>query len=172
MRAWAKKVGTKVTDETSYQAKILAVDPKIEVNFATAKGAISKAKADRKPRFVRNPENWGPRPKHGRPLLPHEADAAAAEKAATGTRAEAAAAGQGAAAGPAADAAAGTSADAAAAEQAAGAADAATAAAAGDEGAAEGAGAAAAGNEGAAEESDPAELKEAQGRCKKRRVAS
>lgn len=72
MRCWVAKNPVRITDKESYQAKILAVEPTIEVSFANAKGVMSKAKADRKARFVQNPENWGPRPKHGRPLLPHE----------------------------------------------------------------------------------------------------
>lgn len=72
MRCWVAKNPVRITDKESYQAKILAVEPTIEVSFANAKGVMSRAKADRKARFVQNPENWGPRPKHGRPLLPHE----------------------------------------------------------------------------------------------------
>lgn len=76
MRCWAKKVGTKVKDPESYQAKILAVQPTLQADFSNAAGQFSCARAANKPRFIDNPNNWGPRPKHGRPMLKHELDQA------------------------------------------------------------------------------------------------
>lgn len=75
MRCWAKKVGTKPKAPESYQAKILAVEPSFEADFSKADGQFSKARESNQPRFVQNPENWGPRPKHGRPMLKHELEA-------------------------------------------------------------------------------------------------
>lgn len=77
LRCWARKVGTKSKEPESYQAKILAVEPTYQANFAKADGQFSKARAANEPRFVQNPDNWGPRPKHGRPMLKHELEAAA-----------------------------------------------------------------------------------------------
>jgi hypothetical protein len=82
MRCWVKKNPAKVLDPDSYQAKILAIEPKLDVSFASACGVMSKAKAERKPRFVKNPENWGPRPRHGRPMLMHEREEVAKDRAA------------------------------------------------------------------------------------------
>lgn len=75
MRCWAKKVGTKPKEPTSYQAKILAVEPTFQADFSKAEGHFSMARESKQPRFVQNPENWGPRPKHGRPMLKHEVEA-------------------------------------------------------------------------------------------------
>jgi tRNA (guanine26-N2/guanine27-N2)-dimethyltransferase len=75
MRCWARDQGKVAKDPTSYQAKILAKEPTIEANFASAGGVFSKARATGQARFVKNPENWGPRRKHGRPMMDHEIEA-------------------------------------------------------------------------------------------------
>jgi hypothetical protein len=72
MRCWARQKGTKAKDPESYQAKILAVEPKLNADFKKAAGVFSKAKAAGMARFVQNPDNWGPRRKHGRPMMDHE----------------------------------------------------------------------------------------------------
>jgi hypothetical protein len=76
MRCWVKQTPVRILDKESYQAKILAVEPALQARFSNAKSIVSKARAKRKPRFVQNPQNWGPRPKHGRPMLPHEREEA------------------------------------------------------------------------------------------------
>lgn len=76
MRCWAKKMGTKSKEPESYQAKILAVEPTIKADFSKAPGQFSNARAANMPRFIENPENWGPRPKHGRAMLKHELEQA------------------------------------------------------------------------------------------------
>lgn len=76
MRCWVKKNAVRPKDPDSYQAKILAKEPELQADFSTAAGAMSGAKANKQTRFVENPENWGPRPRHGRPLLPHEIEEA------------------------------------------------------------------------------------------------
>lgn len=49
--------------------KLLAKEPELKANFSRAQGAASNAKANKVARFLPNPEaNWGPRPKHGRPV--------------------------------------------------------------------------------------------------------
>ena len=88
MRCWVKQHPVRITDESSYHARILAQEPTLQANFGGS-GQISKFKGAGKARFVQNPENWGPRPKHGRPMLPHESKAAA-EAASTGMDAAAA----------------------------------------------------------------------------------
>lgn len=120
MKCWAKKHNVKPKEAGTFQAKILAKPPTLEANFTKASGSFSGAKARGEARFVQNPDNWGPRPRHGRPMLPHEI--LEAEKAAAAT----------ATAAPAADAAATSSAPAAAAAPAAGNAAAPAAAAAAD----------------------------------------
>lgn len=83
MRCWVKQHPVKIAaDDTSYRARILAQEPAMQADFSGS-GHMSKSKSSGKARFVQNPENWGPRPKHGRPLLPHEVEAAAAAAAAT-----------------------------------------------------------------------------------------
>jgi hypothetical protein len=76
MRCWVKQNPVRILDEESYQAKILAVEPSLQAKFSNATSSVSQARAERKPRFVQNPQNWGPRPKHGRPMLPHEQEEA------------------------------------------------------------------------------------------------
>ena len=72
MRCWAKEKGKRAKDPDSYQAKILAQEPQLQANFTKAAGVFSKARAAGKARFVQNPDNWGPRRKHGRPMMDHE----------------------------------------------------------------------------------------------------
>ena len=72
MRCWARDKGKTAKDPDSYQAKILAQEPQIQANFTKASGVFSKARAAGKARFVQNPDNWGPRRKHGRPMMDHE----------------------------------------------------------------------------------------------------
>ena len=49
--------------------KLLAKEPELKADFSRAQGAGSNAKANKVARFLPNPEaNWGPRPKHGRPV--------------------------------------------------------------------------------------------------------
>ncbi len=49
--------------------KLLAKEPELKANFSRAQGAASNAKANKVARFLPNPEaNWGPKPKHGRPV--------------------------------------------------------------------------------------------------------
>lgn len=80
MRCWVQQHTVNIPDANSYQAKILSKEPQLQANFGGAKVAMSKSKAERKARFVQNPENWGPRPRHGRPMLPHEVQAASEAK--------------------------------------------------------------------------------------------
>ena len=94
LRCWVKKNPVKIMDAGSYHAKILAKPPVIEANFSNAPGTLSKARTEGKARFVQNPDNWGPRPRHGRPMLAHEIEAetaAAAAATAAGGKAEVAA---------------------------------------------------------------------------------
>lgn len=72
MRCWAKEKGKTSKDPDSYQAKILAIEPKLQADFKKAAGVFSKAQAAGKARFVQNPDNWGPRRRHGRPMMDHE----------------------------------------------------------------------------------------------------
>ena len=88
MRCWVKQHPVRITDETSYHARILAQEPTLQANFGGS-GQISKFKGAGQARFVQNPEHWGPRPKHGRPMLPHERKVAV-EAASLGTDAAAA----------------------------------------------------------------------------------
>ena len=75
-------------------ARLLGKEPELKADFSRAQQALSKAKANKVARFLPNPEaNWGPKPKHGRPLKPRPGAGGEAAEAA-----EPAAAGQAAAA--------------------------------------------------------------------------
>jgi len=51
-------------------AKLLAKEPSLEADFSKASAALSKARLNNVPRYLPNPEeNWGPKTRHGRPLL-------------------------------------------------------------------------------------------------------
>jgi hypothetical protein len=76
MRCWAQSQQVSIREPDSFQAKILSVEPKLKASFSKVGGAFSKAKAKGEARFVQNPENWGPRPRHGRPMLKHEREEA------------------------------------------------------------------------------------------------
>ncbi|KAL4184668.1 hypothetical protein AMTRI_Chr10g2270 [Amborella trichopoda] len=69
MRCWVKlhPVKAQPPDQSGYA--ILAKEPTLEVNFARASAALSKAQAKKVARFLPNPENhWGPKPKAGRKI--------------------------------------------------------------------------------------------------------
>lgn len=72
MRCWVKQHPVNMVHGDAHQAFILAREPQLDANFSNSKKAFSQARADGKARFTMNPDNWGPRPKHGRPMLPHE----------------------------------------------------------------------------------------------------
>lgn len=51
-------------------AKLLAKEPSLTADFSKASAALSKARLNNVPRYLPNPEeNWGPKTRHGRPLL-------------------------------------------------------------------------------------------------------
>lgn len=60
---------TRKLELDSAAAKILARPAAVKANFTRVLGAISASKQAKQARFLPNPEpNWGPRPKHGRPV--------------------------------------------------------------------------------------------------------
>ena len=69
MREWVKQHPVQV-QKGSYAATILEKDPKIKVSFTRAAGAVTydKKGKNKVPRFVLNPDNWGPKMRHGRPM--------------------------------------------------------------------------------------------------------
>mmetsp|Transcript_27832 Transcript_27832/g.49727 ORF Transcript_27832/g.49727 Transcript_27832/m.49727 type:complete len:523 (-) Transcript_27832:218-1786(-) len=70
MRCWVKDHPVKQQDPQSYCARLLAKGPKFKADFSRASAAMSKARMSNVPRFLPNPEeNWGPKARHGRPLL-------------------------------------------------------------------------------------------------------
>mmetsp|Transcript_18216 Transcript_18216/g.47536 ORF Transcript_18216/g.47536 Transcript_18216/m.47536 type:complete len:515 (-) Transcript_18216:135-1679(-) len=76
MRCWVKDHPVKPQDPNSYCAKLLAKEPSLEADFSKASAALSKARLNNVPRYLPNPEeNWGPKTRHGRPLLGTSKDA-------------------------------------------------------------------------------------------------
>ena len=58
-----------LTADVQAAGKLLSKQPELKANFSRAQGAFSAAKANKVARFLPNPEaNWGPKPKHGRPI--------------------------------------------------------------------------------------------------------
>eukprot|EP01025_Chloroclados_australasicus_P064227 TRINITY_DN8553_c0_g1_i6.p1 TRINITY_DN8553_c0_g1~~TRINITY_DN8553_c0_g1_i6.p1 ORF type:complete len:151 (+),score=11.36 TRINITY_DN8553_c0_g1_i6:30-455(+) len=71
MRCWCKNhpPAKPIEDPKSIRGIVLAKEPTLQANFNRAKGSISKSQFKKQPRFVQNPDNWGPRRRHGkRPL--------------------------------------------------------------------------------------------------------
>ena len=60
---------TRKLEPDSPAARILGAPSSVKANFTRVLGAISASKQAKQARFLPNPEpNWGPRPKHGRPV--------------------------------------------------------------------------------------------------------
>lgn len=69
IRCWVQDHPVKGHDPDSYAGKLLTKEPELKADFSRAHGAASNAKANKVARFPPNPEaNWGPKPKHGRPV--------------------------------------------------------------------------------------------------------
>ena len=69
LRCWVQEHPVKVKEGTS-AAKILAKEPELKADFSRATGSMipDKKGKNKVPRFVLNPDNWGPRTKHGRAI--------------------------------------------------------------------------------------------------------
>ncbi|CAM6128891.1 unnamed protein product [Calypogeia fissa] len=69
MRCWVKTHPVKAQTEVTPGTVILSKEPKFEANFSKVNSALSRAQAAGVARFLPNPEeNWGPKPRAGRPI--------------------------------------------------------------------------------------------------------
>eukprot|EP00250_Pteridium_aquilinum_P020998 c25007_g2_i1 orf=528-2297(-) len=68
MRCWVKTHPVKAQPADLPGSIILSQEPVLQANFSKVNSALSKARSKGIPRFVPNPEFWGPKPRAGRQI--------------------------------------------------------------------------------------------------------
>ena len=84
VRCWVRQHPVRDPDPSSYAARLLAKEPKLEADFARAPGAVPRSQAAGITRFVQNPAFWGPKSRHGKALSEAQARQYKAHEAAAG----------------------------------------------------------------------------------------